>query len=93
MEADKEPGEKDVYHLPKHLKKAGELLLIAASEERRLFRAATVGGHVVEDFYDEFILSAYRRIADMSAEEYLFSLKDVFVEKAHPKVVIENTHQ
>lgn len=29
-----------------------------------------------EDFYDEFILSAYRRIADMSAEEYLFSLKD-----------------
>jgi hypothetical protein len=29
-----------------------------------------------DDFYDEFITAAYRRITVLSAEEYIFSLKD-----------------
>lgn len=78
MEAEKAPVEKDVYHLPKHLKKAGELLLKAASGERCLFRTATAGGHVVEDFNDEFVV-ALRQLGK-NFEKLL---------KAHSKIVDE----
>lgn len=50
MEAYKEPGEKDVYHLPKHLKKAGKLLLKAATEGEYAYIKNAVGNTVVYDF-------------------------------------------
>ena len=54
MEAENQPEEQDVYHLPKHLRKVGKILLKAASDEKRSINEVTTGGTIIEDFYHEF---------------------------------------
>ena len=63
MEADNQPAEQDVYHLPKHLRKVGKILLKAASDEKRSINEVSTGGTIIEDFYDEFG-SALRQVSN-----------------------------
>lgn len=56
-------ADNDVYHLPKHLKKVGKLLMKAASEEKRSFDEVSTGGVCIEDFIDEFG-SALRQVSN-----------------------------
>ena len=54
MELSDQPIDNDVYHLPKHLKKVGKLLMKAASDEKRSINEVSTGGACFEDFNDEF---------------------------------------
>jgi len=62
MEAENQPEEQDVYHLPKHLRKVGKILLKAASDEKRSINEVSTGGTIIEDFYHEFG-SALRQVS------------------------------
>lgn len=50
MQAQNESIEKDVYHLPKHFKKAGKLLLKAASKGEYVYIKSTVSKQIIYDF-------------------------------------------
>ena len=54
METEVETVEKDVYHLPKHLKKAGKLLLKAAAKGEFAYVKSAVGNNLIYDFDREF---------------------------------------
>ncbi len=50
MQAQNESTEKDVYHLPKHFKKSGKLLLKAASKGEYAYIKSSVGKQIIYDF-------------------------------------------
>lgn len=62
MEAENQPEDQDVYHLPKHLRKVGKIFLKAASDEKRSINEVSTGGTIIEDFYHEFG-SALRQVS------------------------------